>query len=359
MPGSSGLSLGCPSAWEGGILGLISRVARDTWAQKGKAAQGSGWVGHQGEGRGSHSPQSDQSLLGKTPSHRDTGDPGIWACRKGASCQVQGPPAGSSPSPFSACSAGLCLVPRRAHGWAATSTLDVTGGQDRQKDPSAPSRLLPWPRMALRASRLEHHPSLCGCLWGLHAHLWLGVQILPAPLVLGQLALTLMKPPLSQLAVCSMGTRFQDPQAPPPTNSEPGFTPGSTLKSSPSSVGDTSLRTLGSVAGTCPPREQRRDGGGGGWGAGTGEGDIPQQEQARRLCGIPDAALAQAWSCGDRLPLPGLTASLGGRWPLRDGGSALRPGRLMAFLGARPAPRSDAAPDPGASPRASQSRGPW
>ena len=111
------------------------------------------------------------------------------------------------------------------------------------------------------------------------------------------------------------------------------------------------------MAGTCPPREQRQDGGGGGQGAGTGEGDIPRQEQARRLYGIPDAAPAQAWSCGDRPPLPGLTASLGGRWPLGDGGSALRLGRLMAFLGARPAARSDTAPDAGPSLRASRSRG--
>lgn len=45
-----------------------------------------------------------------------------------------------------------------------------------------------------RASRPGHLPSLCSCIWGLCAHLWLGVQILPAPLVLGQPALTFMQP---------------------------------------------------------------------------------------------------------------------------------------------------------------------
>ena len=100
-------------------------------------------------GRGSCSPQSDQSLLGKTPSHRD---PGIWACRKGACGQAQGPPVGSPHSPFSVCPAELCLVPQQAHGWAAASTLDVTGGQDGQKGPPAPSRLLP------RSRRTQEHP---------------------------------------------------------------------------------------------------------------------------------------------------------------------------------------------------------
>lgn len=130
-------------------------------------------------------------------------------------------------------------LPRPPAGsWVGCSQhLDITGGQDGQKGPSAPSRLLPQPQMALRASGLGHLPSLCGCIWGLRAHLWLRVQILPAPLVLGQLALTFMQP-LGDLAVCLMGTRFQDPQTPPPANCEPGFTPGSTLKSSPSSVGD-------------------------------------------------------------------------------------------------------------------------
>lgn len=147
-PGVLWVVPGLPPAWERGTLGLISWVGRDTKAQRGRAAQGRGRAGHQGGGRGSRSPQSDQSLLGKTPSHRDRGDPGIWACRKGASGQAQGPLVGSPPSPFSVCPAELCLVPQRAHGWAAASTWtspEARMGRRAHRPPADSCRSLRWP----------------------------------------------------------------------------------------------------------------------------------------------------------------------------------------------------------------------
>lgn len=225
------MSLGCPSAWERGTLGLISWVDRDTKAQRGRAAQGRGQAGHQVGGRGSCSPQSDQSLLGKTPSHRD---PGIWACRKGASGQAQGPPVGSPHSPFSVCPAELCLVPQQAHGWAAASTLDVTGGQDGQKGPPAPSRLLP------RSRRTREHP---------------GRGTSPASAAASG----------ASVHTCGSGSRFSQHRL--SSASRPSFHAATLFRGR-----RWSPCTLGSVAGTCPPREQRRDGGGGGRGQALGRG---------------------------------------------------------------------------------------
>lgn len=143
--GSSGLSLGCP----------LSMGERHSWPHLmgGQGHQGSERKGCPGQGSGWTSSQGGVGLAAHSQTRVS------WARPPVIETLASGPaerepvvrPRGHLWAPHTA-PAELCLVPQQAHGWAAASTLDVTGGQDGQKGPPAPSRLLP------RSRRTREHP---------------------------------------------------------------------------------------------------------------------------------------------------------------------------------------------------------
>lgn len=150
------------------------------------------------------------------------------------------------------------LVRPRGHLWAPHTAPSLCV---RQSFASSPSRLTgglqpaPWTSPEARTGRRAHRPPADSCRGlGGPESIRAGAPPQPLRLHLGPLCTPVARGPDSPSTAC-----------PPPAG--PHFHAATLFRGR-----RWSPCTLGSVAGTCPPREQRRDGGGGGRGQALGRG---------------------------------------------------------------------------------------
>lgn len=230
--GSSGLSLGCP----------LSMGERHSWPHLmgGQGHQGSERKGCPGQGSGWTSSQGGVGLAAHSQTRVS------WARPPVIETLASGP-AEREP-----------VVRPRGHLWAPHTAPSLCV---RQSFASSPSRLTgglqpaPWTSPEARTGRRAHRPPADSCRGlGGPKSIQAGAPPQPLQLHLGPLCTPVARGPDSPSTTC-------------PGPAGPHFHAATLFCGR-----RWSPRTLGSVARTCPPREQRRDGGGGGRGQALGRG---------------------------------------------------------------------------------------